>query len=1435
MAELSLPLSPSWEFQLPLAPADLLRSAGSSQYVVQEVLPLNQLPGQLAAFQAVFRKQGALSILQHFDSLYSILHHFRSVDAVIKEEALELMVKVLSSHSNNLTSVLDNPDLISSLRALHLNALRMNCYVLVRLVEAFEAETGKNSLVGLDSKRKSKKSQAKGFLWEEERQPVIQLLTQLLQLDLHRLWSGLVVEEEFISLVTGCCYRILENPSLGHQKHRPTREAIIHLLGVALLRYNHMLSATLKVTQMLQHFEHVAPVFVEAVSVWIKDYGMKSIVGELLREIGQKCPQELARDTSGAKGYTAFLAELAEQTPAIVLANMSVLLHHLDGESYGMRNAILAAMTEALLQVLNGEQLEETARNTRDQFLDTLQAHTCDVHGLVRSRVLQLFTRIVQQKALPLTRFHGVVCLAVSRLQDKSVTVVKNAIQLLAAFLSNNPFSCKLSCTDLTEHLEKEKEKLQELRNKYNAKTVVVISPEEEWEAMQPELEATLKGWLCSQQQVEEEKDKLEIRDSEQLSASIVQRLKKSNYKDAIQLAHEGVCRFKEVEPFASSGSQADGGREDLMLNLLRTLYIGSEAEGATEESAEASNPEGNKQVLVEAELPPELTKQEMLVQYLQDAYNFSAKITEALSIVSRMMYESSVSVVQEAIEFFVIVSQFGVPQAVLGVRRMLPLIWSKEPGIRDAVLDAYRRLYLNPSGDSGRTRAQSLVQSLSLLMVDASLGTIQCLGEIISEFVQKDEIKPAVVQLLWERFTEKSQCSVLERHVSVMLLGMMAQGKPEIVGSNLDVLVKVGLDERVHEDYRLAQEVCHAISKIANGQKSGLGKNSAPFRLPQSHLLFEHLSEAISVGFASSNTHWIPFAETAVALIYQLAEGPEEICGQILQRCSQQALERFQEAEEVESEPGSSNGVAEGSSTIESVVLTHLVSLAGDVALQQLVHLELSISTELRRHRVLGEEQQAKEHAASNTQAQSDKSTGNETTMEEDLGLVGASAEDTEAELIRTICETELLDGKQLLSAFVPLVLKICNNPGLYSDPALSAAAALALGKFCMISAEFCDTHLRLFFTMMEKSTLSSVRANLMIAAGDLAIRFPNLVEPWTPHLYARLRDPCQHVRQTAALVMTHLILKDMVKVKGQVSEMATLLIDPEEEIVGLARNFFTELSGKDNAVYNLLPDIISRLSDPDSGIEEQPFRTIMRQLFFFITKDKQTESLVEKLCQRFRTARTERQHHDLAYCLTLLPPTERGLRKMQDNFDCFADKLQDTAVYNCFLAVLGRLRRVGTKPEMKVLIEEFEHKLRVCHNRGLDSSTDAARESLCPEGSNTPVLQPAKKVAASSRRRRQPLRAANRESDSSSFITPESRPRRKASRPKMSIVFSSDEENSPEEGEKSVLHVSEHLGWSTLDDPLFEREFCAELNEEETPSKTTPISRASARRAKK
>lgn len=53
-----------------------------------------------------------------------------------------------------------------------------------------------------------------------------------------------------------------------------------------------------------------------------------------------------------------------------------------------------------------------------------------------------------------MTQFQSVVSLAVGRLEDKSVVVVKNAIQLLAAFLSNNPFSCKVIPTSMMDMLD---------------------------------------------------------------------------------------------------------------------------------------------------------------------------------------------------------------------------------------------------------------------------------------------------------------------------------------------------------------------------------------------------------------------------------------------------------------------------------------------------------------------------------------------------------------------------------------------------------------------------------------------------------------------------------------------------------------------------------------------------------------------------------------------------------------------------------------------------------------------------------------------------------------------------------------------------------------------------------------------------------------------
>jgi hypothetical protein len=72
---------------------------------------------------------------------------------------------------------------------------------------------------------------------------------------------------------------------------------------------------------------------------------------------------------------------------------------------------------------------------------------------------------------------------------------------------------------------------------------------------------------------------------------------------------------------------------------------------------------------------------------------------------------------------------------------------------------------------------------------------------------------------------------------------------------------------------------------------------------------------------------------------------------------------------------------------------------------------------------------------------------------------------------------------------------------------------------------------------------------------APHLAFRFPNELEPYQHLLYARLRDADGGVRKNTLLVLSHLILNGMVKIKGQVGELAVCLNDADPTISGVTR----------------------------------------------------------------------------------------------------------------------------------------------------------------------------------------------------------------------------------------------------------------------------------------
>ncbi|GBP60025.1 Condensin complex subunit 1 [Eumeta japonica] len=120
----------------------------------------------------------------------------------------------------------------------------------------------------------------------------------------------------------------------------------------------------------------------------------------------------------------------------------------------------------------------------------------------------------------------------------------------------------------------------------------------------------------------------------------------------------------------------------------------------------------------------------------------------------------------------------------------------------------------------------------------------------------------------------------------------------------------------------------------------------------------------------------------------------------------------------------------------------------------------------------------------------------------EEEGGLEGAVADDADAEYIRSVCERDIVGTDAVLARYLPLLRHLLTNPGRCT-PKLQAAAALTLTRFMLVSSTVCEDSLQLMVTVLKRSKNVSLRTNLTIAFADLTLRFPNLTQPWTQHIY--------------------------------------------------------------------------------------------------------------------------------------------------------------------------------------------------------------------------------------------------------------------------------------------------------------------------------------------
>lgn len=435
----------------------------------------------------------------------------------------------------------------------------------------------------------------------------------------------------------------------------------------------------------------------------------------------------------------------------------------------------------------------------------------------------------------------------------------------------------------------------------------------------------------------------------------------------------------------------------------------------------------------------------------------------------------------------------------------------------------------------------------------------------------------------------------------------------------------------------------------------------------------------------------------------------------------------------------------------VENVTLLQLpvtlaarfVFLIGYVAMKELIYLDVDVFSNLKYRQDLTDSKKNKKsqkdrpsmmNVSSAMAVKHRKSimpNGDEEENEDDV--VGQSNDDVFAEQINAICEKELLSHKDsIFRKFIPMIVEFLKYPAKFSHPDLQRACLLSLVHIMSVSSEFCERNMQFLMNIFAHAQDIDIKCNVIIGMSDLTFRFPNVIEPWSAHMYSTLHDDNRDLRLTSVRILAHLISHEMILVKGQISDLAMCLVDHDDEIRVTTQVFFKEIANKSNILYNVLPDIISRLSDPKLKLEEGKYQTIMKYIIGLINKDRQIEGLVEKLCYRFKVTEQERQWRDIAYCLSLLSYTEKTIKKLIEHIVLFKDKVQVDEVYNYFRHIISSTSKQA-KPELKAVVQDFEMKLEEClsidTNRNKADGDDESPVKKAPQTVHRPGRMNGKK----------------------------------------------------------------------------------------------------------
>ena len=672
--------------------------------------------------------------------------------------------------------------------------------------------------------------------------------------------------------------------------------------------------------------------------------------------------------------------------------------------------------------------------------------------------------------------------------------------------------------------------------------------------------------------------------------------------------------------------------------------------------------------------------KAEFIRQQYEDYRHFVEGVNDAAGVLESMLSSKSVQDTVEAVRTFKLLRIFGFQAAEPGLRKMLTLLFSKDDAVAREAVETYEFLYFARGLDADQKTA-----NLLRLMKGATLTDLTCLEELLKRLLASGAVDHKVTKHLISTYakqdfsaldgmpTEEQRARLyharLEQRHALQILRMITAGNPLKTADAKGPLMKSSLEfaRFASPDFILIKEAVMIFQcQLASSPAASLDTASEDDK----RYIFT-MMQVLMTTFGTIDTEWLCAAEAVLNAIFGLrSRNAHEYARMLIERLSRQMAK---------------------ASPPSDMQYTQLFFVVGHVAIKMLAFVDM-LENDLKKA-VHGRKDEA------NGQSEADQ----------DLAQVtgGHEAEiESFTQTLSDITEEKLIQ-EGFLGQFLPQIKAVCQvaaqryAPG--SMPAgdadrpqtdlLARAAIMALCKMMSVSARICKEHLALVFQLLSSRIDFGAKSNIIISLGDLFNRFPNLLNEHSTELFSLLHDEDRNVRRQALLVITHLIMNDMLKLKQELVDICMLMHDQDAGIGEQARLFLHELHGKDNnQIYNLFPNLVQRLAGME--LTQEKFDGIVKTLVEYISKEKQKEAILEKMLHRLRDGSSQ-EWRTIGGVLPHLRFTERMLSKTAEQYECWKERMldQNPLVRDSFRAVIANCRKLQVgNAKMKSLVDELE-----------------------------------------------------------------------------------------------------------------------------------------------